>query len=1350
MISSSEDSQSDDSNHAIIDIVISSETGQFKITTRKHEKFVSVASCVCELTGWKLIMTRFILNGERLQNDLTFEENEVQNHSVIDVMFEMAGGKGPTDLEIQKMLEEASSGDDESDEMECPPQSREANSDSSHTNLSYKLYEELKLELKEGTLVLDRSNCQDQKLLLLLETEDLEPYEILRLRNVYSCWEQHKLWKEDSKEEIEIEKSKMTKVKRKVKASANLNRENRPKRTTLKRTNDSTISSEDITPTKRRTLLDSFGLNTPSPLVKNSHVTEIEMKRISVSVHLWAERKMGGLKFLHNNRLENHHFEDILRFTGSESKWKLMKNRTVPQLRSLWRNSFGGKQYYRGHIETGYESEFHQHEQSVQFCPFKHCESGFISPMDLDLIVLTPTKVGLRASEEKRPLSSRKLFNEKKEEVSYDDTAIRDGENNEMPTEQQQSDDSLGSKDTLSHTIVDESEYVTEENDPNFVCKVENCGKTFQTFFGLQRHKAVRHSDMELEKEESQCPICYKTVFYLDKHMRTKHSDIKKQMECEVCLTEISSNMQKHRKSCNQCRYCDYTNSKKARLLNHIKKCPKKDQISSLHSQDQEPLDLRSPFKVYANKTVEQDTMISVNSVSEGPKKVTDDEDFTDNDSTEEKHVKDDTKLHSNSTKETLEKGRVKYPFDEPVKDEDYYSEIDIDDDEMFTIRRRKHKDDLELQLRVIDDLQNPEIEGDNLIVEKFIEFMRNKRNKDVNVEGYSKQTEPTTIQMYAGVVRNDILRAFHKLVEPFDARWLTDCRTPKECKFEGEERLHVMPQEPIYMTSRVLQEALQRHEASGNSGNEKKKVIAAFNQMMEFIELHFTLKLNAYGVDVLSRVQTYHRGVKSFIKGTSQWKKNNDEERDGYEKNKIIDDYKCPNKDVDILEKYKEYVKSEERISKISKLLSFAYPDAKSPPPSFMTEFGITVMEEIVACTGCRPKVVRHLKMGALVDAKPGFNPYKIGKDEKTLEEDLDGDTIYRRVNPNLPPAEKACIHQLRDKTAICQENCDDQCIPEGYNIWVSWDKTQSTKGPYFLHIPTPIKDLMDRYDIIRTNFFKEKRPKFSADEFWLENADTPFFLNSQCGIFPSLNLRKLSNVLGIDITAYAFRKIVSTWALSHKSEEIRAAEEEALQHSLHVAKERYLQCKQIQPQNLIQTYSQEENLFPENFRNELKKDKTEIEKTIAKKKDDRTKMRYANLSKERILSKKIKFENRPLGPRTAVLESDRQEFTEICESLTGSKMKALLSDLKPIHFRDFVVRLVCSSTGERGGRLRELWLSMYRGDLLHGIRDLRRKAKEQNWPLRKQNPGRKDRNSWISHNLRKSCQAAKKFEET
>ena len=59
----------------------------------------------------------------------------------------------------------------------------------------------------------------------------------------------------------------------------------------------------------------------------------------------------------------------------------------------------------------------------------------------------------------------------------------------------------------------------------------------------------------------------------------------------------------------------------------------------------------------------------------------------------------------------------------------------------------------------------------------------------------------------------------------------------------------------------------------------------------------------------------------------------------------------------------------------------------------------------------------------------------------------------------------------------------------------------------------------------------------------------------------------------------------------------------------------------------------------------------------------------------------------------------------------------------------------------------MRKLWMKMYQGDLLHGVRDERRKAKDKNWPIRYY-PGRKDRNSWITFFLRKSLSAKKKKE--
>ena len=82
--------------------------------------------------------------------------------------------------------------------------------------------------------------------------------------------------------------------------------------------------SDETTPVKRKRLLESLELKTPSPLKKNSHVNEIEMKRISVAIHLWSERKMGGTQFLQEVRLVDIHFRDILNFTGPNSRWKII------------------------------------------------------------------------------------------------------------------------------------------------------------------------------------------------------------------------------------------------------------------------------------------------------------------------------------------------------------------------------------------------------------------------------------------------------------------------------------------------------------------------------------------------------------------------------------------------------------------------------------------------------------------------------------------------------------------------------------------------------------------------------------------------------------------------------------------------------------------------------------------------------------------------------------------------------------------------------------------------------------------------------------------------------------------
>ena len=446
--------------------------------------------------------------------DLSLLENQVGNNEVIDAFHELIGGKGPNDEEILEMLDDCNSDPDESDESD------DEGLTVGKTNVDHQLYEELKLKLKEGKLRLDRTNDQDKELCFLLETDDLQPYELIRLRNVYSCWEQLNTWRVADTASNENE-GKITNEEESAYP------QHSKKRTIYERDLEVTADDEP-TPNKRRKLLETFGLSTPSPLVKKSHATEIEMKQISVAVHLWAERKMGGIKFLQSSRLNDSDFEDILKFTGPESKCKLMKGRTLPQLRSLWRNTVGGKHFYRGHNKTGFENEHRVHFPSDPFCPFGHCNSGIMSPMDIDLIVLTPKLdsevLPVETDKKKRMLTSRKLFEEDEDgSEKVEEDIIEEEDRSKSVFSLSQVDEAIHdecdkelsyslSKDDNEKLEIDGNENSLEDvGEPSFHCKIDGCGKVFQTFFGFERHNTAYHAHTKLEKEGSTCPVCKKT-----------------------------------------------------------------------------------------------------------------------------------------------------------------------------------------------------------------------------------------------------------------------------------------------------------------------------------------------------------------------------------------------------------------------------------------------------------------------------------------------------------------------------------------------------------------------------------------------------------------------------------------------------------------------------------------------------------------------------------------------------------------------------------------------------------------------------------------------------------------------
>ena len=1263
--------------------------------------------------------TRFLFDGKRLHDNETPESIGIKDGDSIEVCSELQGGgrgrKRKTNIagnkvKILQLLDD----DDVLEECEQGKKKKRkmSNKDSSEKS-------PISVEEEMNTILLDKEynrhfqeNPNKKPRQELEESNDkIEDLDFGQVQPLERCFDQvDELDSENDKSECDIHNKSVEEG-------------------FLNETIEDTILK---TPQKCKELFSKFSLKTPSPHLKLGKVKENEMRSFSVAVHLWAEDNYGGTKILQQRRLLRKDFQEIIN-TGT--KYNLLKSRSADQYKSLWRNTFGSKEPFRGDPKSGYENKMKLHSPSKAHCPFQHCNSGIlkpVNPLEVDLMLMTPERSKERLCV--KGLSSKNLFN----------------------TSESGSTVSLHEDGKLMKNMISPEEYVgsNKQKTAKFVltCKQEGCAREFISTFGLQKHVRKDHSDLNFNKGEERCNICGKTFFYLDKHIKAVHFSMVMEEICEVCGKSMKKGMKKHRGLCISCPFCGKEEKKRLRLLKHISHCK---QIRKRSKELCEPLDLSSPVKVRSIPK-HSEKLLGPSQANSNPLKHTQTdtkllrptqshEDPFQTNQTNLKLLKPtETKCHhwevnktiqesQQNSKETTTKEvnrmihsedksnllrpRKRYPFDKDI-DEDYMSEIEDGDEKDFTKLRRENKDMIELRLRDIDKLVNNTKAGDEVVVGMFRSFMEVISNGRKEEDESKQNVQPSTVGLYTRAIQNDFLPVLHDLFQPFDSRWLLDCTTEKHCTFEGDDRMLVSPCEPIYLTPKILRKTIAKYDGM-ESGHQRSILVAAISQFMKFIELEFSEKLSVWGREPLDKVISYHNAVKCFIEGKKIWKTCNRDRRRQLKKNQILKDIENPNHESEKLESYTKYLKSHERLENIKKVVKFAKKKSRKPNNAEFTQCGNIVMGEVVIQTGCRPVVVYRMPVGGYSSMEPGFNPYVVSKNDCVLEEEENDMKLYRRLNPNLPPKHLACKHQIENKSAICPEDCEDKCEPDGFNIYVTWDKTRDTNGPSYLHLPKSTKDLLGLYDIIKTKYFEGTT--LQKDPDWLNNKNTSFFLNTSGSAFDRLNLKHISEAMKLDVTAYDFRRIVVTWAVSHESEEIRAAESETLRHGNKVAYNHYVQNKQLRPQKLIQTFVEEEGVIPEEIREEIKKAENKAKTETSEIEQTRHKIHHESMIKEKDRAHKLRMENKPLGQKHRILEKDKTALKSVIEELAGETYHSIVKTGSAQQWRQFILRLLCTASGLQGEELRSLWENIYKGDLKFGVRDVRLKAKEKNWPRQK-----------------------------
>ena len=618
---------------------------------------------------------------------------------------------------------------------------------------------------------------------------------------------------------------------------------------------------------------------------------------------------------------------------------------------------------------------------------------------------------------------------------------------------------------------------------------------------------------------------------------------------------------------------------------------------------------------------------------------------------------------------------------------------------------------------------------------------MQKKTNTKARNQDYPYKKDVSTVNMYTGALRNYILPATRSLIQPCNTLWFLDCITPKEYTFEGKQTTFVKPQEPIYMRARIVKEALKiSQDKGGDKGGQRGTILSAASKFMDFIELHFTDNLNLYGPEPLSKIILYHNSVRKVTTAKGVWRKLNNEKDYVQITNKLRKDYEYPNKDIDILRKYQIYKESPDRINKLKKTISLC-KSPECPSTSEILEMERFLMGEVIAATGKRSIVVMGMSLGAWIARTPGFNQYNDSESKPNNDGMKEKNNFYNRVNPSLPPKEKACQHQLENNSADCPIMYENRCKPDGYNILIDHDKGQDSKKSSYMHIPIEITDLMELFDVKRTQYFSGRESPVTDNKDWLEDENMPFFLNANCTAFKFLDLSHLSEALGTDVTSYVHRKMISKWGPTHNSKEIRELEGESLQHDDKVAQKNYLLSKQVIPQKFTQTYIEEENIFPQSFTDQINKTSESIKQLIKEKERKRKEKQMERLIHENINYKNVLNENKKLGPRKRVLQSDTKHFMKLIGTITRSRNNCSIKEKTPKEWRNYIMRLVCSTKGPHGEELRNLWKKIYAGNLEWGVINARMAAKDNGWTVRDKRPKGNDRNSWICWNIRKSC---------
>ena len=232
----------------------------------------------------------------------------------------------------------------------------------------------------------------------------------------------------------------------------------------------------------------------------------------------------------------------------------------------------------------------------------------------------------------------------------------------------------------------------------------------------------------------------------------------------------------------------------------------------------------------------------------------------------------------------------------------------------------------------------------------------------------------------------------------------------------------------------------------------------------------------------------------------------------------------RCPDRNMaSIMKGVENYINSEEFNIQKTLLIELACKKTKVPTTIEYMNSTQWLLEQLICIGGNRPCALLGITLKDWAERRPGYCPFFQDEENEMVEDDAKYDIRKVLTDPYKKPKGSRSIE------------------PTGVIVKSETDKI-SVGAPCYIWFPNALAELVNDHSLMTQKVIPR-----TVD---LYHPNTRLFLNSKGREITSIKCNHFKNYIGLPITAYDFRRSLSTYCLDNKNEVIRASESSVLRH--------------------------------------------------------------------------------------------------------------------------------------------------------------------------------------------------------